>query len=127
MTQDGFRHYVNGFVDAGTPFIAYWYRSGFGLLKTGPFPASHNEYVVHFESGPDRRYKEYGKANNARMRNPGAWMETVAVDDPPRMTSPAKIRRWRAMIDRLARTTETVVVEYDGLDTLITSEGGFEL
>lgn len=127
MTREGFRRYLRPYLDGHVPFLAYWYPNGCGLLKTGPIPVTHNEYVLHQPHKPDKTYRDYTRCRNMANKISGAWMETIPVEGKPRQISAGTLTKWQKLNDRLRRQCggDLITVEYDGTNTSV--EGSFEL
>lgn len=129
MTKDGFRRYLQPYIDQKRAFSAYWHPHGFGLILTGPRPTYKTRYVVSNPGKPDKAYSSRKDAYNAcdRLLDAGcrADVSEIQVPGKPQQLSEAKLAKWRKNIDWLRARTEVITVDYDGVG--IKTEGGIEL
>lgn len=127
MTEEGFRRYLRPFIEAGTPFCAYWHPRGFGLIKTGYIPTQKSEYLLCQKGKPAKVYTNHARCQNMVYKTKSAWMETRPVPGKPRKITEGTLKRWMKHMDRLRREYggRLITVDFDGTNTKIGGE--FEL
>ena len=97
MTKEGFARRIRYEMENGIPFTAYWYRYGFGVLRTGPVTLLDNEGKPVLDS--KKRPKQ----------------KTVSA---------TTLKRWYNAVEKLRRHRyDTVItVDFNGTDCVV--EGG---
>lgn len=104
VSQESFKHRLRGLIEEKTPFAAYWYPNGYGVMLLGPVTV-HKWYLPIGQTGGYMTVEGEAKLQ-ARKAAPGVWWKNLA-----------KLRR--------KYYTEVVTVEFDGEN--IKTEGEIEL
>lgn len=98
MTKEGFRKYLQTYIDQKIPFMAYWHPAGMGLIRLD---------TVEVPTKPPHEWHRPGRIPTRAKQ----------LSQRGRMT-------WEKNLARLRKQTwsQVITVEYDGKDIQI--EGG---